>query len=369
MHDPRLVFVGGAFLLGLLLPVSPLSAQTGTGPTTGRAEATPTIRVGGTLFTDYTVQPRPKATDADGNQITPNAFTVSRAYINVTGSISRRIGFRLTPDIVRESGTGSSVTGSQVLRIKYAYGQLNLDGWASANSWVRLGLQQTPWVEFMEGVYRYRFQGTIFEDREGYLSSADAGVSMRSGFGGAVGEIHAGVYNGEGSTRPEVNDQKGFMVRATVRPLRAHPVLRGLRVTGFYDKDAYVARAERRRAIAALTFEHPSVHAAASYLAATDQVRAAADGRDARGFSVWLTPRLKNGWEGLVRLDHLRQDQVTVPMDGTRTRTIAGIARWLPPKGGVTAAMLFDVENVHNDGYVPVRPLERRWAFHTLINF
>ena len=33
-------------------------------------------------------------------------------------------------------------------------------------SWVRLGIQQTPWVDFEESVYRYRFQGPIFTDRE-----------------------------------------------------------------------------------------------------------------------------------------------------------------------------------------------------------
>ena len=48
------------------------------------------------------------------------------------------------------------------------------------------------------------------------------------------------------------------MIRGTVRPLpMAPPALRGLRVTGFYDRDAYVQDAERKRGIFALTYEHP----------------------------------------------------------------------------------------------------------------
>lgn len=329
----------------------------------------PSIRVGATIFADYSLQQRPKARDVDENEITPNAFNVSRAYINVTGNISRHIAFRLTPDIVRETGGGSSVAGSQVFRIKYAYAQLNLDTWSTGGSWVRLGVQQTPWVDFMDGVYRYRFQGTILEDREGYLSSSDVGLSMRYAFPGSAGDIHAGLYNGETYTKPEANDQKGFLVRLTVRPLSAHPVLRGLRITGFYDKDAYVRHAERRRAIGAVTFEHRYVHAAANYFTATDQARAASAKLDARGVSVWVTPRSKSGWEGLLRHDRLRQDQVTSPTQGTRARTIAGIAHWFPRQGMVTAAVLLDFENVDNSQYVPARPLERRWALRTLISF
>ena len=66
--------------------------------------------------------------------------------------------------------TGNSVTSdSLVYRLKYAYAQVNIDDWMTKGSWVRLGMQQTPWVDFEETVYRYRFQGPTFLDRETYL--------------------------------------------------------------------------------------------------------------------------------------------------------------------------------------------------------
>jgi hypothetical protein len=333
------------------------------------AEDTPSIRLGATIFADYTVTQEPKTTDADGNEITPNAFTVGRAYINVTGNISRLISFRITPDIARESGAGSSLNGSLTFRLKYAYAQFNLDQWMNRGTWVRLGMQQTPWVDFEESVYRYRFQGTIFADREGFLSSSDVGASFRYNLPGNVGDVHAGLYNGETYSRPEANDQKGFMVRGTVRPLRNHPTLRGVRLTGFYDHDAYVRDAERRRSIVAVTFEHQYVNAAFSYLAATDRTRSMAQEVDARGWSVWATPKMgatSTGWEGLLRFDRLEPD---TSADGRRTRTIAGIAYWFPHQGSVTTALLFDFERVNNEDFLPGRSDERRYALHMLVNF
>src|SRR4029079_5063907 len=179
---------------------------------------TPKINVGATIFADYTIQQEPKVT-ADGNQVTLNQFQVGRSYINVTGNISHSIAFRITPDITREVAIGSSVNGSYVFRLKYAYLPENFDDFMTQGSWARFGQQQTPWVDFMEGVYRYRFQGQIFEEREGFLSSSDTGASFHYKLPSNYGDIHAGVYNGETFTQPEVNGQKGWMIRGTARPL------------------------------------------------------------------------------------------------------------------------------------------------------
>jgi hypothetical protein len=351
---------------GTLAFAGECAAQVTSTPGSTPPDDTPSIRLGATIFADYTITQKPDAMDADGNEITPNAFNIGRAYINVTGQISHLVGFRITPDIARESGSGSSLAGSYTYRLKYAYAQFNLDDWMHRGSWVRLGVQQTPWVDFMETVYRYRFQGTIFEDREGLLSSSDVGVSFRYNLPGDYGDLHAGIYNGETYTRPEANDQKGFMVRGTVRPLRTHSLLRGLRLTGFYDHDAYVKDAERRRAIAGVTFEHPYVNAAFDYMAATDQATATATEVDARGFSMWVTPKTTIGWEGLLRYDRLEPNTDT---EARRSRAIAGVAYWFPRQGNVSAALLLDLEQVNNDEFVLARPDERRWALHLLVNF
>jgi hypothetical protein len=313
----------------------------------------------------------PKLVDADGNRVTGNGFNVSRAYINVTGNLSHIVAFRVTPDVARETGSGSSLNGSLTFRLKYAYAQFNLDDWTRGGSWVRLGMQQTPWVDFLDSVYRYRFQGTVFEDREGFLASSDVGATVRYVLGGDHGDVHGGFYNGETYSRPEANDQKAFAIRATVRPLPKDARLRGLRFTGFYDHDAYVRDAERRRAIVAVTYEHPYVNAGWNYLTTSDQTRVVNPRLDGHGFSAWATPKTPKGygWEGLLRYDHLVQEQATASIDGERNRSIAGVAYWFRHQGPVSAAVLLDYERVDNTGYAPARSDERRWAVHTLINF
>lgn len=356
-------------LVGILLTSSagPAGAQT---PAAQQPDA-PNIRVGVTIFADYTIQAEPKGTDVDGNEFTPSAFNIGRAYLNVTGNISRLIAFRVTPDIVRESGSGSSNAGSYVYRLKYAYGQINLDDWLSRGAFARLGMQPTPWIDFIDSVYRYRFQGPTLEDREGILSSSDVGATLRYVLPSNYGDLHGGFYNGENYNRAEANDQKAFMIRGTVRPLPEHRWLRGLRITGFLDADAYVDNAERSRRILGATYEHPFFHTGANYLSTTDQTRMATPELDSHGYSLWVTPKTPKGygWEGLLRFDRLVQDQASTTVEGERSRTIAGIAYWFPRQGNVSAAVLFDFEQVDNDAYAPVRPDERRWAVHTLISF
>ncbi len=327
---------------------------------------TPSIRIGATLFADYTVQTTPKDVDADGNEFTPNQFNVQRAYLNVTGQLSRLIGFRITPDIARETGDGSSLSGSYTYRLKYAYAQFNLDEWMQRGTYARFGIQPTPWVAFIDDVYRYRFHGATMEDREGILASSDFGASFRYNFGRNHGDLHAGFYNGDNYNRLERNDQKALMVRATVRPLPDHAYLQGMRITGFYDHDAYVKSAERRRAILGVTYEHARVNAAANYLATTDQTRSSSAEIDGHGFTIWVTPKITSGWEALLRFDSLRPNE---DLDARRQRTILGIAYWFPRQGSVTSALMFDFENVDNDAFVPSRADERRFAVHLLVNF
>ena len=358
--------LGSAFA-ALLAGALPCAAQVTPAAGYTPPDDTPAIKIGVTIFADYTVNQKPKITDADGNTVTLNQFQVGRSYLNITGNVSHLVAFRITPDVTRETGVGSSLNGSYVFRIKYAFAQINLDDWMPKGSWVRLGIQQTPYVDFLEGIYRYRFQGTVFSEREGFLSSSDAGASFHAALPGNYGDLHAGVYNGENYNKPEVNDQKGWMLRGTVRPLRVHPVLRGLRVTGFIDKDAYVKNADRTRAIVAATFEHTYLNAGVEYLATKDQTSATKSAVDGRGWSVFATPRTTRGWEGLVRFDHMVPNKDVKSQ--VRERSIAGVAYWFPHQGSVSTALLFDVDNATFVGFSPAQPTQRRIAVHALVNF
>jgi hypothetical protein len=282
----------------------------------------------------------------DGNSIHPNAFNVSRAYINITGNISHLVAFRVTPDVVRETNTASATNGSLVLRIKYAYAQFNLDDWMTKGSYARFGIQQTPWLDYAEGIYRYRFQGTMFVEREGYFASADGGASFHYQLPSNYGDVHVGVFNGENYNRAEANDQKAVMVRATVRPFaKGLMILRGIRATAFYDADHYVKDLDTKDQ--------------------TSAIRAAEV--DGKGYSIWATPKSPKGIEALLRFDHLKPNSAFDAQ--VRNRTIVGVAYWFPHEGSVSSAMMLDYDGQTFDNFTPALPKQSKVAIHGLISF
>jgi Phosphate-selective porin O and P len=333
---------------------------------------TPSIRVGMTLYADYTYTDNPEITDSDGNTVNPSQFNVGRAYLNITGNVNHIVAFRITPDITRPGNdAGAVLNGNLVFRIKYAFAQFNLDDWMRRGSWVRLGIQQTPWVDFEENIYRYRFQGTVFSEREGYMSSSDAGASFHYDFPSNRAEVHVGVYNGENYNRTDPNDQKAFQVRGSLRPFATDaPLLGGLRLHLFYTGDHYVRDAERNRFIFSTTYEHKYLNAGFDYLSTTDQTSAkpGIPEVDGSGFSIWATPKQSpHGFEALLRYDHMKPD--TSMDDQRRDRTIVGVAYWFPHQGNVSAALLLDYDGQTFDGFTPGLPSQKRIAVHGLVSF
>jgi hypothetical protein len=372
----------GTGLVGMALGSAPVAAQVTPGAAVPPPDDTPSVRVGGTLFIDYTKTLEPEVTDANGNRVSQDAFNVARAYINVTGQLNHVIAFRITPDITRESSTGPSLAGSMVYRLKYGFVQINLDDWIKwRGSYARVGMIQTPYVEFEESIYRYRFQGPVMVDREGYMPSADFGASFRTQFPRGYGEFVGGLYNGEGYTRADPNDQKALQLRGTLRPLPDPGTLRGLRVTLFYDEDHYVEDADRRRFVSMATFEHRFVNVGWVYLDATDQTNLTQPKVDSSGHSIWIIPRWAHGelrptpttgqvrasLEGLFRYDRLEPDQAN---QSVKERWIGGVAYW--PRmttGSVSSAFLLDYEQVNYSDFAPARPTEKRFAVHMLVSF
>ena len=335
------------------------------------------IGLGTTIFADYTYQDAPNITDADKNSVNGSSFEVRRAYINVTGNISDVIAFRITPDVAaRQTTTGTglpagsavsgSLDGSLVIRLKYGFGQFNLDKITTHGSWIRIGQQQTPYVDWMEGVYRYRFQGTIFVEREGYLSSSDVGLSGRWAVPNDYGEIHAGYYNGDTYSKAEVNDQKAFQIRGTLRPFPKLKNLKGLRLTAFYDDDHPVQDADRTRFIGAVTFEHKYVIAGYEYLDAKDNSSVTRPVVKSDGWSFWAEPRTRFGLEGLFRYDDLKPNK---SLDAKKSRTLVGVTYWFKTtRAGLAAAILADYEEVKYD--TPLnKPTEKRFEIKTLFNY
>lgn len=322
------------------------------------------VKTGGTIFADYTYTDEPTSKDADGKTINASAFNVTRAYLNVTGNLTDDISFRITPDISREAGTGSSLSGSYTFRLKYAFGQYSLEQLLGHGAFVRFGLQQTPYIDFHEGLYRYRFQGPTFFDKEGYITSSDLGIAVKGNIA-SIGDYHVGYYNGDGYSKPEANDQKALMGRLTFKPFEGD--FAGFRFTVFYDHDFYEADARRERLLGEVTWESRWVNAGATWGDLKDQAGRTKPEIEGQGYSLWVTPKTDFGLEGLLRYDDLEPNK---DADARKKRLVVGVAYWFPQveKGPATALML-DYENVKYDDYAPAKPEEKRWALHFLLSF
>lgn len=358
-------------LAAALIAMFTVAASAQVTPAAGSTppDDTPKFNIGVTIFGDYTYQDSPTTKDSDGNTINPSSFNITRAYINVTGNLNHLIAYRITPDISRETSSSASLSGSQLFRLKYAFAQFNLDDWTTKGSWVRLGVQQTPYIDFTEGVYRYRFQGTMFPERVGLISSSDAGVSGHYNLPGNYGDIHGGFYNGENYNKAEVNNEKGFEIRGTFRPLKlGGPLLKGLRVGGFLVEDHYVENAKRQRVVGTILYEHPMVNAGFDVLKAKDQTSATKPEVDSKGWAIWVTPKFgKSGFEGLIRHDNY------VPNENINSqkqkRDIDGVAYWFPNTGTKSFALLLDRDSLKRTNLATPVPNTTNYELKMLVSF
>jgi hypothetical protein len=376
---PPLRALAAATALGLF-PAAGAFAQVTPAKAHTPPDDTPSFKVGTTIFTNFTYQDEPTSKDSDGNTIHPNSFEVSRAYINVTGNLSHLISWRVTPDIAGRFGTsatstvsgglpGETVTtkastnydGNLVFRLKYAFGQLNLDDWLPKGSWIRIGQQHTPYIDFYEHIYEYRFQGSIYPERQGYITSSDVGLASHISFPNNYGDVHLGIYNGDGYSKAEANDQKALQARVSLRPIPKDSVFKGLRVTGFFDADHAVKSASRSRYIGTLTYEHDYVSFGADLLSTKDQSSATAPEVKGSGYSFWVEPKTKTGVRFLVRYDNTKPNK---SVDARQKRLIGGIAYWFHLQKG-HAALFANYEKVDYDSLLN-KPTEKRFALSCL---
>jgi hypothetical protein len=315
----------------------------------------PVVRVGGVAYLQYDVE----LENRDGY----NAFDVTRMYLNINGQLSRNVRFRFTPDIRRI--TDSSLAGTLTLRVKYAF--MQLDNVGPERSWIRFGQHQSPWLDFEESVNRYRVQGTMFSEREGLIpGSADFGVSYFTPLPHGYGEIHGGVYNGEGYTQAEANKYKSFQGRLTVRPFPNRGLANNFRLSGFYNAGWYAADRPRRLGIAMASYEHPRLVATLERVAATEQNLTALREFDRNGWSAFVEPRQgPTGFAGIARLDAYDPDEFVT--DNSLRRVIVGGAYWRMWNTARVGLVLTN-EQVHYDP-AAARPKENRLLVQTHVEF
>jgi hypothetical protein len=246
-----------------------------------------------------------------------NAFDVTRGYLNIRAQMSDKISFRFTPDV--KPTTDASLDRNLALRLEYAA----LDVQWKENVTLMFGQHETPWLTFEESVNRYRVIGPFVSERLGLIPGpTDLGASIKATRGRT--EVHAGVYNGEGYGRAEIDKFKSVQGRGTFTAW-SHDANR-VRLSGFYSYGWYAKDRPRNVGIVMASYESPHVVATAQYLSATDNPFVVTD-LERQGLSVFGEARMgETGWAGIGRVDMFNPD-ASREGDNER-RYIFGGAHW-----------------------------------------
>jgi hypothetical protein len=190
---------------------------------------------------------------------------------------------------------------------------------------VIVGMHETPWLTYEQSINRYRVQGPMFAEREGLIpGETDLGFSVKAT--GERTEVHAGVYNGEGYGRQEVDKYKSVQGRVTVRPFDEESVGGKVSLSGFYSYGWYARDRPRRVGIVMASYEQTHAVATAQYLFATDNPFVTANIKRT-GLSFFGEARQGlTGWAGIGGVDLFDPD--TSAENDSRRRYIFGGAHW-----------------------------------------
>jgi hypothetical protein len=313
-----------------------------SGQAVGLAAQAPTVTVGGVGYAQFAYHPTDTAKHA-------NNFDVTRAYINVLGRFSHGVTVRITPDIYR-TPDGLSY------RLKYGFVTWTPDS-ASALTF-KLGMLNTPYVEWEEQLWDYRMQGTIALDRNGYLSSSDLGFLVDGNWGSEAVTMSAGIINGENYNRPLGDKGKDLAARISVRLLATDDPGRqgGLRLTGYGQTGKPTGGGTRQRLVGVLSYRSKlltlaGVAAVAKDSVLTTPVSGERKGRIISTFGVLRVPP-SSKLQFIGRLDLVDPD--TDSDDDRHTRVIAGVGYQLTPN----LRLLADLDKVSYQGGVTTPALE-----------
>lgn len=330
-----------------------------------QAQDAPRVTVGGVGYVHFRYQ-----LDADSS-LNPaahqNNFDVDRSYITVSGKLRDGISTRVTIDV-----DGRDATNALTMRLKYAY-----LAWQPAGSRItaKLGLIQTPLVDFIETLWGYRMQGTVAMDRNKYVTSSDFGISVDGAWGDRVNAT-AGLYNGEGYSREPGDHRKDVAARLSVQLMPSDTTGRttGLRLTGFGHYGRATGGGLRSRFLGLLSYQSKRVTLGAEYGVTSDSTAADSPETKGRVLSAYGVYRSADSRLALLaRVDKVDPDTDIDPAgpdlsSGERTRVIAGVSYQMTPDVRllVDADLLTAQHGSPNNAFNATR---RTLYFHTEFKF
>jgi hypothetical protein len=164
--------------------------------------ATPGFDFSGVIFGSYALKTDSASKAALGGK-DPNLFGLDRAYLTFRMPAGDNGAIRITTDIFQNTNPAQNTYyQGWVVRLKYGYLQYTTarNSMGNGSSVVgRLGILHTVAIDWQEQFWPRYLQLTGIE-KNGFFSSADAGVAGLFTLGDKWGEVYATITNGSGYT-------------------------------------------------------------------------------------------------------------------------------------------------------------------------
>jgi Phosphate-selective porin O and P len=270
-----------------------------------------------------------------------NAFDVKRAYLDFRGKFDGGITTRVTADLYRDAN------GSLNYRLKYAYFAWTPEG---SPLTLKFGQIHTPWLDWEEGLWDYRMQGTMVLERAGYATSSDLGAGVDGAWADQKVNMQFVVMNGEGYHAAEGDQHKDVALRGSLRlmPSDDGGSRGGLRLTAMAHLGATTGGGTRNRMVGMISYKSKMYTVAGEAARVTDS--AASTELDVKAdllsvYAVVNVPDSKVAFIGRVDVTDPNVDAA----DDKQTRIIGGVSYQLSPQ----VRLLADLDHVSYQGGPP----------------
>lgn len=276
-----------------------------------------------------------------------SGFVLKRSYFTLKKDLNETFSVRYTMDLTIDKE--GSDAGNVETRLKYLYvkAKPKINSKILTGTWIEAGMVHTPWLDYEQKINTYRVQDNMFIERNKIFNSADFGVTVGGNIGPKMDEKFLkeingampgkwlsyvfGIYNGGGYSSEELNNNRVFSARISVRPFAN--TLPELHWSGYFNigKGNSEASPDFNQILTMLAYTSKHYTFTAQYHQGEGDFRAKYIHEDNssksyknNGYSFFGEYRiLKTPLSVWARYDYFTLDKVT-QKDNTK-RTIAGI--------------------------------------------
>jgi len=333
--------------------------------TAARAQVT----ISGVAFLQYAYGLKADSTTV--NKSRDNNFDVTRAYVNVLGKLANGVQTRITTDVDGRKAAANQLS----IRLKYAY-----VGWTPQGSALtfKTGLFTTPWIDYEEAVWGYRFQGTTLYDRTSFFSSSDFGLGADGTWNKDQVNMQVGLFDGEGYSNAPGDPGKDLEGRVSIRVANTDLGGRvgGLRITGYGQVGQATGGGSRNRFIGEVSYKSKMLTLAGEYGMRQDSTGAHTPKQKGAAYGVYGVLNIPNSKAAIIARFEAFDPNTDSTSNSTtvgntsidkQTRIIAGVSYAIAPN--LTVLLDLDSTTLQYGSTNAFDVANKNLYFHTQFTF